>query len=189
MNTVTRSKKGGVTPRKVVRAERRPIYKQTSKTLSKERRQSARFTPGILVETFGLGDERTRTNIPDTTIQQFVNKNILVDKPAVISLPVSPQRHAFLILVSSKHNKIMISDWYVRKDGGIIGHKNDEEWKSYNSFMEFLKKTYPTYTAELFPIDKKIKTAAIKHHKDNKNSLGCSFYIYKWINQHQAELQ
>ena len=185
MNTVTRSKKGG----KVVRAVRRPIGKQTCKTLSKERRKSARFTPGILVQTFGLGDERTRTNIPVTTIQHFIKTNIVVDKPAVVSLPVSPQRHAFLIFVSSKNKKIMVADWFERKYNGISGYQKGKEWKTYNYLMKLLKKTYPTYTMEFFPIDKKIKKAAMKHHKENKNSLGCSFYIYEWTTQHQADLQ
>ena len=211
MNIVTRSKKGGDNnSRKVVRVKRRPIEKQARKTESFELRsrdsekfisatapikssnkgsvlsprQSARFSRDILVETFGVGDERTRTNISDTTLQYFIHINIQVDKPAVVTLPVSPQRHAFMVLVSSKNKKIMISDWFIRKYDGIMGYQDGKEWKTYNTFMEVLKKTYPTYIMDFFPIDKKIKTAAMKHHKENKNSLGCSFYIYDWITKH-----
>ena len=152
-----------------------------------ERRRSSRFTGENIVYTFALGNERTSNDISDDTIQQFINTYIQVDKPVVISLPVSPQRHAFLVYVTPS-NKIMIADWYLRKYKKIVGYQKSEAWKTYNRFMELLRETYPDYTMDFFPIDKEIQTEADIHHKDNNNSLGCSFYIYKWIKQHQRDL-
>lgn len=154
-----------------------------------ERRRSSRFTDEDLVETFALGDESTRNDIPDDTIKQFIQTYIKVDKPVVISLPVSPQRHAFLVYVKTiDENKIMIADWYLRKYQKKVGYQKDEAWKTYNRFMELLQETYPNYIMEFFPIDKYIKKDAKIYHKKNKNSLGCSFYIYEWIKQHRKEL-
>ena len=154
-----------------------------------ERRRSSRFTDEDLVETFALGDESTRNDIPDDTIKQFIQTYIKVDKPVVISLPVSPQRHAFLVYVKTiDENKIMIADWYLRKYQKKVGYQKDKAWKTYNRFMELLQETYPNYIMEFFPIDKYIKKDAKIYHKKNKNSLGCSFYIYEWIKQHRTKL-
>ena len=181
--------------RKVVRLQIKPLAKKArgstksnTRVLTQVRRQSARFSSSKLVETFGLGDERTSTNISDKVTTQFINTHIIVNKPVVVSLPVSPQRHAFLVFVSSKYKKIMISDWYPRRDDGILGYQDSEKWKTYNTFMELLKEKYPTYPLDFFPVDKKLQKEAKAHHKKNKNSLGCSYYIYEWIKQHAEEL-
>jgi hypothetical protein len=54
--------------------------------------------------------------------------------------------------------------------------------------MELLRETYPDYTMDFFPIDEKIKAAALIHDKNNNGTLGCSFYIYEYITQHRADL-
>jgi len=154
-----------------------------------ERRRSSRFTGEDLVETFALGDVSTRNDITDDTIEEFIQTYIKVDKPVVISLPVSPQRHAFLVYVKPKpSNKIMIADWYLREYKKKVGYQNGKAWKTYNRFMELLRESYPDYTMDFFPIDDKIKEAALIHDKNNNGTLGCSFYIYEWIEQHRVDL-
>jgi len=200
-NKVVRSRRGTITKPNVsstVKNNKKLRGVSSSRSMSlgvddqnihdtEKRRRSSRFTGENIVETFALGDERTSNDIPDDTIKQFINTYIQVDKPVVISLPVSPQRHAFLVYVTPS-NKIMIADWYLREYKKKVGYQNGKAWKIYNRFMELLRETYPDYTMDFFPIDEKIKAAALIHDKNNNGTLGCSFYIYEYITQHRADL-
>ena len=132
-------------------------------------RQSSRLNPsGISIETKPLGDERKDSNISRDKIIRFINSSIQEKIPVIISLPIPPERHAFL------------------RD---IGENEDEEWTVYNNFMALLQEKYRGYKFEFFPVDLKLKKEALDHHRANRGSGGCSHYIYKWIEKYNRDLE
>lgn len=147
-------------------------------------------SPSLLdVQTYPLGGESTRTNFSDKTILQFIHDSIEPNVPVIISLPIPPERHAFLILVSDKTEKIMVADWGVRDIDGMAKSKNKiyKRFVVYVKFMKMLQEIYPDYELEFFPVDEELYKEALAHH-DKSNLGGCSYYIYKWINKHNDEL-
>lgn len=179
----SRSKKKSVkSTRKVKNTITRPIIVP---------RKSTRLrTDAPHVETFPLGDESTQHVRSEATIAHFIRDHIRVNVPVVISLPVPTGRHAFLVFVSSKNKKIMLSDWEDRTIQGKIDkyYYNVEKWQTYTRFMDILQSTYPGYKLEGYPVDQELYQEADEHHRRNKGQLGCSYYIYKWVDRYSPEL-
>lgn len=104
--------------------------------------------------------------------------------PQIISIPIPPQRHAFLIDIQK--NKIMVSDWggadnHYRGSKKINGKKNknyDENWKQYYELFMKLEKKYKL-PIEFYPVDLDIYANAYISYVEC-NGGGCSKYIYEW---------
>jgi hypothetical protein len=54
--------------------------------------------------------------VTDKILQDIVNdhRNFPIDTPTIVSLPIPPARHAFMIHIIPKYKKIMIADWETR---------------------------------------------------------------------------
>jgi hypothetical protein len=54
--------------------------------------------------------------VTDKILQDIVNddRNFPIDTPTIVSLPIPPARHAFMVHILPKYKKIMISDWGTR---------------------------------------------------------------------------
>ena len=54
--------------------------------------------------------------VSDKILQDIVNddRNFTIDTPTIVSLPIPPARHAFLVHIQSKNKIIKISDWETR---------------------------------------------------------------------------
>ena len=68
-------------------------------------------------------------------LKKFIKEEI-TDGPHIVSIPVPPYRHAFLVDIQPK--KIMISDWGGKKNktAGILGNKNYQPgWEQYSDLM------------------------------------------------------
>jgi hypothetical protein len=103
--------------------------------------------------------------------------------PQIVSLPVPPYRHAFLVDIQPK--KIMISDWggESNKTAGILDSENYEcGWEQYSDFMIKLEKIYKK-PIKYYSLDKSICNTAKKINKERGGG-GCSYYIYEWVQKH-----
>ena len=144
-----------------------------------------------IMETKSLGKipMKYTTNIKsvsDEQLNDFVYNDIQMG-PQVVSIPIPPQRHAFLIDVQK--DKIMVSDWGGEKNKtlGIYildGKKNknyDINWKQYSELMLLLEEKYGL-PLEYYPVDKELYKISYEHSKVCDGG-GCSDYIYRWIKQ------
>lgn len=54
--------------------------------------------------------------VTDKILQDIVNddRNFPTDTPTIVSLPIPPSRHAFMVHIQPEHKKIMIADWGTR---------------------------------------------------------------------------
>jgi hypothetical protein len=91
----------------------------------------------------------------------------------------------------------MISDWgghdnQYRGVAKIKGKKNrnyESNWEQYSEFMHLLEQKFKL-PIEYYPIDDSLAEEAMNHHISHKNaketdgSGGCSYYIYKWMDEH-----
>lgn len=164
---------------------------KNSKRGGEPRRKSQRLDTNLLhIETQPLGGESPRMDLSDQTIQDFINYYIKPDVPVIISVPVTPERHAFLILVSNKTGKIMVADWGERDIDEMATSKRKvyKKFVVYVKFMKMLMKKYPDYELEFFPVDDELYREADAHH-NIKNFGGCSYYIYKWVKKYNDELK
>lgn len=109
--------------------------------------------------------------VPYAELQDFVENDINYG-PQIVSLPVPPYRHAFLVDVQP--DKIMISDWEIR----TLDKKDKNMWKQYDDMMLLLKQKYKC-DIMYYPIDKKLHKLA-KIHNDTHGGGGCSYYIFSW---------
>ena len=163
-------------------------------------RRSDRHNPDALhIEAHPLGGESNRMNISDQTIYDFINYYIKPNTPVIISLPVYPERHAFVVLVLENKQKIMLADWVKRNLDDL---EDNDDWKIYVKFMKMLQEKYRGYTLEFFPVDDELYEEADEHHEKNKGKKrkgeededdtgagGCSYYITKWEKKHNDELK
>lgn len=147
--------------------------------------------PRITIE---IGSSTQTTQVTDMELRNAVKK-IKYDIPQVVSLPVPPSRHAFIVHVQD--DKIMISDWgghdnQYRGVAKIKGKKNrdyESNWEQYSEFMHLLEEKFKLLI-EYYPIDESLAEEAMIHHRSHKNtketdgSGGCSYYIYKWMDKH-----
>jgi hypothetical protein len=146
-------------------------------------RKSQRILEKYIIPTLELGNNGH--SISSKKIQKFVNREINYG-PQIISLPVSPERHAFLADIME--DKIMISDISGKKNKikGIKFLNNNKNnnyeirWENYSNLIKFIEEKYKLQT-KYYIIDKVLLKESMKHHKTFNNSGGCSYYIYEWI--------
>jgi hypothetical protein len=104
--------------------------------------------------------------------------------PQIVSIPIPPQRHAFLIDIQK--SKIMVSDWGglenkyrgIKRIRGKTNPKYDENWKQYSELFIKLEKKHGI-PVEYYPVD------LIMYGKAYESCIqcdggGCSKYIYEW---------
>jgi len=108
-------------------------------------------------------------------LEQFV-KDEIQEGPQIVSLPVPPYRHAFLVDVQSKD--IRIADW----NGGKILQKVRflPEWQQYLHFLRLVQEKYPRRPLSYYPVDPDLYKSA-RLHEQVMGGGGCSFYLFAWI--------
>ena len=118
----------------------------------------------------------------DEELIKFVNEEI-TNGPQIVSIPVPPYRHAFLVDVQPK--KIMISDWG-GEENKTIGIPEDDDyepgWEQYSNLMIKLKEKYKR-PIEYYPVDKELFNIAYVHNTKFGGG-GCSYYIYAWVKKY-----
>lgn len=157
-------------------------------------RKSHRLNKGeIHIPTKELGTSSRM--VADSEIQRFVDIEIDDQLPQVVSLPVRIERHAFLVDIQPKNQRIMISDWggdknkergieYFQKNKRKIRNVNyNENWLQYSQFMELLEKKY-NLPIEYYDVDDELYEEADLHHTAHNFGGGCSYYIYKWVSKY-----
>jgi len=124
-------------------------------------------------------------------LNDFVNDEINYG-PQIVSIPVPPQRHAFLVDVQPK--KIMISDW-----GGeeyktlgiayISGKKNKKYEASFKQYSDLMIKLEEKYKKPIhyYAIDNELYNSANKFSEECGGNGGCSNYIYAWVKKYYPE--
>lgn len=180
--------------------------------VAQNKRQSRRLHGNKPVEIIEIGDG----NIPvtDLALQGIIKNKIKIDVPQIVSLPVPPARHAFLVHINKKEKKIMISDWGGKSNktiGITVGKRKALEnwsegrrpsttnskgrftpgavWQQYSNFMILLEEKYKL-PIEYYEVDKELKKEAEEHHsayknkKEQEGSGGCSYYIFKWLEKY-----
>ena len=118
----------------------------------------------------------------DAELIKFINEEI-TDGPQIVSIPVPPYRHAFLVDIQPK--KIMISDWggEENKPLGIIGSEDYQPgWEQYSDLMIRLEQKYKR-PIEYYPVDQELFKIAVNHNQRNGGG-GCSYYIYAWVQKY-----
>ena len=120
--------------------------------------------------------------IKESELIKFINEQITFG-PQIVSIPVPPYRHAFLVDVQP--TKIMISDWggEQNKTLGIIGSEHYQPgWEQYSDLMIKLEEKYKR-PIEYYPVDEELYKCAFNHNEIN-NGGGCSNYIYDWVQKY-----
>jgi len=160
--------------------------KTTVKNMPVEKTIERVKLPRIITKTLGkeTGSYTSKSIAPvcQDELQKFINEEI-EDGPQIVSIPVPPYRHAFLVDVQPK--KIMISDWGGKKNktAGILGNKNYQAgWEQYSDLMSKLEKKYKK-PIEYYPVNKNIYKTAYKLNTERGGG-GCSYYIYEWVKEH-----
>ena len=122
------------------------------------------------------------SNIKHAPEKQLISLvNIIVYGPQIVSLPVPPYRHAFLVDVQQRKKRIMVSDWGgpENKTAGIKGSDNYESgWEQYSDLMIKLEQKYG-WPIEYYPVDKELYEKSMEHNTMCSGG-GCSHYIYAW---------
>jgi hypothetical protein len=116
---------------------------------------------------------------PEKELKDLVNK--INYGPQIVSIPVPPYRHAFLVDIQRNKKKIMISDWGgpENKTAGIKGSDNYEPgWEQYSDLMIKLEQKYGL-PIEYYPVDKELYEKSDEHNNMCSGG-GCSHYIYAW---------
>lgn len=168
----------------------RPILPKTNKsktiTTIETRRKRKEIMPKLSI---GKIPGNFQSNIQFASEKEMTNLvNSINYGPQIVSIPVPPWRHAFLIDIQKNKKKIIISDWGGANNmtAGIINSQNYEAgWEQYYDLLIRLKKKY-NYPIEYFPIDKEIYNISFEHNKQCKGG-GCSHYIFQWINKYYPE--
>lgn len=125
-----------------------------------------------IIETLTLGRVpstyiSTISAVKESELIEFVDKLKL--GPQIVSIPVPPYRHAFLIHIMK--DKVMISDWYG-------DNRSCDGWEQYTDMLNLVEKKYGKIS--YYPVDPKIKLISDKHNSKCGGG-GCSYYIYEWI--------
>jgi len=138
----------------------------------------------LTLETVSLGSTNKNSfvsninSVNEKELKKFVNENIK-DGPQIVSIPVPPFRHAFLVNILP--NKIMISDWNGNK---FMGRKKEKtvDFTQYSDFMVLLEKKYPNRPIKFYIVNEDI--VEIANEKNNEfGGGGCSEYIYRWVEE------
>jgi hypothetical protein len=173
---------------KNIRKSIHKVYKSNNKTkkliyiAGNGTRKSSRISGKKNISIKELGNSNRA--VTENEIKRFVKNEIIENVPIIVSLPVPPERHSFLVHVKKDDNKIMISDW----GGKNNKHRGDEydSWKNYSNFMKMLEEKYDL-PVKYYNIDAELKKKAIIHHERHNDSGGCSEYIFKWAKKHYPE--
>jgi hypothetical protein len=177
-------------------------YKRKSKRTNKISVSRKRVkTPTKITSMFGRGKrgrESIETKLLGKPTTGYVSKSIKITKdaelikfideeikdgPQIVSIPVPPYRHAFLVDIQPK--KIMISDWggEENKTLGIIGSEDYQPgWEQYSGLMIKLEQKYKR-PIEYYPVDQELFKIAVNHNERNGGG-GCSYYIYAWVQKY-----
>ena len=113
----------GGSPRKSKRLHS-PEY--TPPTVKRQRRP--------IINQVDIGGQSTRF-VSDDVVQRVINREIPVNIPTVVSLPIPPARHAFLVNIQTDYKKIMIAEWVDRTEEMVeLGKHLDEIEKLHAKF-------------------------------------------------------
>jgi hypothetical protein len=126
--------------------------------------------------------EKIQFNLDD--LRKFVNEEISNSGPQIVSIPVPPYRHAFLVNVIPEKKRIMIADWNgdVNLGKGIISDgKESMNYNQYSKFMELLIERFK-YPIKFYPINKSAH-AMTEIKSDEINGGFCIEYIDKWVEE------
>lgn len=132
----------------------------------------------------------TNKPVSDADLDNFV-RNEIKPGPQIVSIPIYPQRHAFLVDIQK--DKIMASDWGgdENKTRGIPlinGKKNknyDKNWKQYSELFLKLESIHGLPVV-FYDVDKEIYDNAYDSYIKCDGG-GCSHYIYAWVKKHYPE--
>lgn len=189
--TTTRSKsvKSAAAKKSVKRSLEKSRSRSRSQTLTKRKRLPT-------IETVSLGKipasytSDTNKPVSDEDLDNFV-RNEIKPGPQIVSIPIYPQRHAFLVDIQK--DKIMASDWggaknKIRGIPMINGKKNkiyDKDWKQYSELFLKLESIHGLPVV-FYDVDPEIyKIANDSYIKCNGG--GCSHYIYAWVKKHYPQ--
>jgi hypothetical protein len=152
-----------------------------------------------------ISGEHLQTTVEIGTGNSFVTKDIIqtaVNKlnpgvPTVVSLPLPPERHAFLVYIDENEKSIKFADWGIRGLDPKQPKKRRNEkqpafnikmnlWNRMRNFYEFIEVLTTKFPYEItyYPVDKVLFEAADLKHDTHHGSGGCSEYIYEWIDKH-----
>jgi len=124
---------------------------------------------------------------PEKELQNLVDNQINYG-PQIVSIPVPPWRHAFLVDVDEGKKRIMISDWggSINKTAGIVESSNYAPgWEQYSNLMIKLEEKY-RWPIEYFPIDAELFNNSLEHNNTCSGG-GCSHYIYAWVKKYYPD--
>lgn len=139
----------------------------------------------LSVKTVSLGST-DKTNFTSSKaedyddLKKFVDGDIN-DGPQIVSIPVPPYRHAFLVNVLP--DKIMISDWRGNEKLKNINRRvqrGQADWNQYYDFIELLEERYPNKLIKFYSVNKELFKIAFDKNGDFGGG-GCSEYIYSWV--------
>ena len=100
--------------------------------------------------------------------------------PQIVSLPVPPERHVFLIDVQP--DVIRVCDWngaYYRSTGLPSSKRFQEKWKQYSELLSSLQTRFHV-PVQYYPVDKDLRKEAERHNAIAGGG-GCSYYLFAWI--------
>ena len=169
--------------------KRKNKFNKSSKKMMKGSSNSIRSTRSNrkpMIDTLEINGQ-SNTAVRKEYLINFINNNISLDEPVIVSLPVPPERHAFLVHIKSDTNEILISDWGGEENKNRDKNNPNHPWSNYCNFLRLLKKKYSEYNIVYYPVDEEIEKEADEHHKCNSSSGGCSYYIYKWVEKHYPD--
>jgi len=124
---------------------------------------------------------------PEKELKNLVNNQINYG-PQIVSIPVPPFRHAFLVDVQKEKKRVMISDWggSINKTAGIAGTANyTPGWEQYSELMIKLEQKYG-WPIEYFPIDEELFNNSLEHNNTCSGG-GCAHYIYPWVKKYYPD--
>lgn len=125
----------------------------------------------------------TNKFLPEAELDHIVH-HLMNYGPQIISIPIPPQRHAFLIDIQT--HKIMVSDWGgaqnqfrgIKRIRGKANKNYDKNWKQYSDLFIKLEQKYDL-PVEFYEVDLDIYDRAYESCM-LLNGGGCSKYIYEW---------
>jgi len=147
--------------------------------------------------TVSLGNIPPRhvSNIKFASEQQLIDfvKTEITNGPQIVSIPVPPQRHAFLVDVQP--NKIMVSDWG-GEENKTVGleyissrRKNKKYEPPYKQYSDLMIKLEEKYERPIvyYAVDHELYAAAETFSEECGGNGGCSNYIYAWVKKYYPE--
>jgi hypothetical protein len=201
-NTICKISGGVKTPRDYGYDDKYNIFLDKLKFEDDNQIRQCRSTRGnkLTLETKSLGSTNKNSFISpinlvsEKELKGFVNQDIK-DGAQIVSVPVPPFRHAFLVNILP--NKIMISDWKGnnklqelqklqentrqkrqtrQKNQPIMG----TDYTQYYDFMKLLEQKYPGRPIKFYNVNGYLQKEALKKNEKFDGG-GCAEYIYMWV--------